>query len=41
MNFKIKGVYTPLSKLDRGSKRANSDIIEKYPAKIVKVNFDP
>ena len=37
INFKVKGVYTPLSK----SKRANSPIIEKFPAKIVKVNFDP
>ena len=41
LNFKQNGVYTPLSKAKRGSKRENSPIVEKTPAKLVKVKFGP
>ena len=39
LNFKKNGVYTPLSKAKRGLKREPSPIIEKVPAKLVKVKF--
>ena len=40
VNFTHRGVYTPLSKTKRGSLQS-SPLIEKVPAKRVKVKFGP